>query len=400
MYKLIAKDGEARRGEVSTEHGTFQTPAFMPVGTYGAVKSISPEILHSINAEIILSNTYHLMERPGVDIIKLNGGLHNFMSWDKPILTDSGGYQVFSLAKKRKITEEGVEFNSALNGNKLFLNPEKCMELQQSYGVDIAMVLDECTPYPAEISVAEKSMQLSLRWAERSRNAFNSNKSSLFGIIQGGVYGDLREQSLEGLKRMDFEGYAIGGLSVGEPKEDLRQITNLIAPKMPADKPRYLMGVGTPLDIIKAVESGVDMFDCVIPTRHARNGYLYGSETIEDQLTGITYYPIHSLHNDNFSRAVYGGTLDPSTLFREGDTLLIRHQQADVRFDEEGWKKYKQEKDTCNYSPSSLTWQDRSAFWTTGSVLSSAQPDKIARPWSWTAVTKETLLRLQLLGYQ
>ena len=310
MYKLIAKDGEARRGEVSTEHGTFQTPAFMPVGTYGAVKSISPEILHSINAEIILSNTYHLMERPGVDIIQLNGGLHNFMSWDRPILTDSGGYQVFSLAKKRKITEEGVEFNSALNGNKLFLNPEKCMELQQSYGVDIAMVLDECTPYPAEIAVAERSMQLSLRWAERSRNSFDSNKSSLFGIIQGGVYGDLREQSLEGLKRMDFEGYAIGGLSVGEPKEDLRKITNLIAPKMPVDKPRYLMGVGTPLDIAKAVESGVDMFDCVIPTRHARNGYLYTSEGVVKIRNAANKHSIEPLDKEcdcytcqNFSRS-------------------------------------------------------------------------------------------------
>ena len=280
MYKLIAKDGEARRGEVSTAHGTFQTPAFMPVGTYGAVKSVSPEILETINAEIILSNTYHLMERPGVEIIKLNGGLHNFMSWNKPILTDSGGYQVFSLAKKRKITEEGIEFNSALNGNKLFLSPEKCMDLQLSYGVDIAMVLDECTPYPAEVEVAEKSMNLSLRWAQRSRDAFKSENSSLFGIIQGGVYKELREQSLEALKNIEFEGYAIGGLSVGEPKEDLQNITNFIAPMMPDDKPRYLMGVGTPLDIVKAVESGVDMFDCVIPTRHARNGYLYTSDGV------------------------------------------------------------------------------------------------------------------------
>ena len=280
MYKLIAKDGEARRGEVSTAHGTFQTPAFMPVGTYGAVKSVSPEILEKINAEIILSNTYHLMERPGVEIIKLNGGLHNFMSWNKPILTDSGGYQVFSLAKKRRVTEEGIEFNSALNGNKLFLNPEKCMDLQLSYGVDIAMVLDECTPYPAEVEVAAKSMNLSLRWAQRSRDAFKSENSSLFGIIQGGVYKELREQSLEALKNIEFEGYAIGGLSVGEPKEDLQNITNFIAPMMPDNKPRYLMGVGTPLDIVKAVESGVDMFDCVIPTRHARNGYLYTSDGV------------------------------------------------------------------------------------------------------------------------
>ena len=242
MYKLIAKDGEARRGEVSTAHGTFQTPAFMPVGTYGAVKSVSPEILETINAEIILSNTYHLMERPGVEIIKLNGGLHNFMSWNKPILTYSGGYQVFSLAKKRKITEEGIEFNSALNGNKLFLSPEKCMDLQLSYGVDIAMVLDECTPYPAEVEVAEKSMNLSLRWAQRSRDAFKSENSSLFGIIQGGVYKELREQSLEALKNIEFEGYAIGGLSVGEPKEDLQNITNFIAPMMPDDRSQFKKG--------------------------------------------------------------------------------------------------------------------------------------------------------------
>ena len=280
MYKLIAKDGQARRGEVITKHGSFQTPAFMPVGTYGAVKSMSPETLNSLEAEIILSNTYHLMERPGVEIIKANGGLHNFMSWSKPILTDSGGYQVFSLAKKRKISEEGVEFQSALNGNKLFLNPEKCMELQLAYGVDIAMALDECTPYPAEKSQAEASMHLSSRWAQRSRDSFPSDKSSLFGIIQGGVYKDLREKSLEVLKEIEFEGYAIGGLSVGEPKEDLQSITKHIAPQMPDDKPRYLMGVGTPLDIVKAVESGIDMFDCVIPTRHARNGYLYTSTGI------------------------------------------------------------------------------------------------------------------------
>ena len=230
MYNLIKKDGEARRGTVNTSHGVFQTPAFMPVGTYGAVKSLSPEILKQIDAEIILSNTYHLMERPGVDIIKSHGGLHNFMAWDKPILTDSGGYQVFSLAKKRKISEEGVEFASPLNGDKIFLNPEKCMELQTGYGVDIAMVLDECTPYPAEKPIAENSMNLSLRWARRSRDAFKSINSSLFGIIQGGIYDDLRENSLDALKEMEFEGYAIGGLSVGEPKEYLRSVVSHIAP--------------------------------------------------------------------------------------------------------------------------------------------------------------------------
>tara|TARA_A100001234_G_scaffold208857_1_gene207228 strand:+ start:818 stop:1942 length:1125 start_codon:yes stop_codon:yes gene_type:complete len=280
MYKLINKDGEARRGEVKTFHGIFQTPAFMPVGTYGAVKSLSPKILESLNAEIILSNTYHLMERPGVDIIKAHGGLHQFMSWNKPILTDSGGYQVFSLAKNRKITEEGVEFNSSLNGNKLTLTPEICMDLQTGYGIDIAMVLDECTPYPATNIEAEESMNLSLRWAQRSRDAFKSNKASLFGIIQGGVFEELREKSLEELLKIEFEGYALGGLSVGEPKEDLYRIVKHIAPKMPENKPRYLMGVGTPLDIVKSVESGIDMFDCVIPTRHARNGYLYTSKGV------------------------------------------------------------------------------------------------------------------------
>ena len=280
MYKLINKDGEARRGEVKTFHGIFQTPAFMPVGTYGAVKSLSPKILESLNAEIILSNTYHLMERPGVDIIKAHGGLHQFMSWNKPILTDSGGYQVFSLAKNRKITEEGVEFNSSLNGNKLTLTPEICMDLQTGYGVDIAMVLDECTPYPATNIEAEESMNLSLRWAQRSRDAFKSNKASLFGIIQGGVFEEFREKSLEELLKIEFEGYALGGLSVGEPKEDLYRIVKHIAPKMPENKPRYLMGVGTPMDIVKSVESGIDMFDCVIPTRHARNGYLYTSKGV------------------------------------------------------------------------------------------------------------------------
>lgn len=280
IYKLISKDGKARRGEVSTAHGVFQTPAFMPVGTYGAVKSISPEVLDSLNAEIILSNTYHLMERPGAEVIKAHGGLHNFMSWNKPILTDSGGYQVFSLAKNRKISEEGVEFNSSLNGDKIFLTPELCMDLQSTYGVDIAMVLDECTPYPAKISAAEDSMNLSLRWAKRSRESFKSVNSNLFGIVQGGVYEELREMSLSALIDMEFEGYAIGGLSVGEPKEDLLRIVSHIAPMMPEDKPRYLMGVGTPLDLVKAVVSGVDMFDCVIPTRHARNGYLYTTEGV------------------------------------------------------------------------------------------------------------------------
>ena len=276
-YTLIKEDGSARRGEVLTPHGSFQTPAFMPVGTYGAVKSLTPEHLSQLGAEIVLSNTYHLMQRPGVDIIRDHGGLHEFMGWDKPILTDSGGYQVFSLAKNRKITEEGVKFNSPLNGDRLFLSPESCMDLQKQYGVDIAMVLDECTPYPVEKSVAESSMRLSSRWAQRCRDSFVSDKQSLFGIIQGGVFKELRDESLEILTGIGFEGYAIGGLSVGESKSELKEIVSYITPKMPISAPRYLMGVGTPLDIANAVEQGVDMFDCVIPTRHARNGYLYTS---------------------------------------------------------------------------------------------------------------------------
>ena len=280
IYKLINKDGLARRGEITTVHGKFQTPAFMPVGTYGAVKSISPVTLEDLQAEIILSNTYHLMERPGIEIIKSHGGLHNFMGWKGPILTDSGGYQVFSLSKKRTLNEEGVEFFSPLNGDKKYLTPESCMQLQLDFGVDIAMVLDECTPYPVEERIAKESMHLSLRWAERCRSAFQSEKASLFGIIQGGVFENLREESLTELIKFDFEGYAIGGLSVGEPKEEMEKVVDFITPKMPEDKPRYLMGVGTPLDIGKAVRSGVDMFDCVIPTRHARNGYLYTSKGI------------------------------------------------------------------------------------------------------------------------
>ena len=277
IYTLIKEDGSARRGEVLTPHGSFQTPTFMPVGTYGAVKSVTPEHLSQLGAEIVLSNTYHLMQRPGVDIIRDHGGLHEFMGWDKPILTDSGGYQVFSLAKNRKITEEGVKFNSPLNGDKLFLSPESCMDLQLQYGVDIAMVLDECTPYPVEKSVADSSMRLSLRWAQRCRDSFVSDNQSLFGIIQGGVFNDLRDESLENLTSIGFEGYAIGGLSVGESKAELKEMVSYITPKMPITAPRYLMGVGTPLDIANAVEQGVDMFDCVIPTRHARNGYLYTS---------------------------------------------------------------------------------------------------------------------------
>ena len=279
-FKLIDRDGSARRGEISTLHGKIQTPSFMPVGTYGAVKSLSPLNLTELGAQIILSNTYHLMERPGAEIIKKHGGLHNFMGWEKPILTDSGGYQVFSLSKNRIITEEGVEFTSTLKGERVFLTPESCMQLQKDFSVDIAMVLDECTGYPVDKSIAEESMQLSMRWAKRCRNNFSSENAALFGIIQGGKFNDLRDESLENLLSIGFEGYAIGGLSVGEPKDEMNKVINHICPKMPDTKPRYLMGVGTPMDIVNAVSQGVDIFDCVIPTRHARNSYLYTSEGV------------------------------------------------------------------------------------------------------------------------
>ncbi|HIC27276.1 MAG TPA: tRNA guanosine(34) transglycosylase Tgt [Gammaproteobacteria bacterium] len=279
-FKLISEDGNARYGRITTTHGNIETPTFMPVGTYGAVKTLSPSALRELDAQIILSNTYHLMERPGIEIIKKHGGLHEFMAWNKPILTDSGGYQVFSLAKNRLISEEGVEFNSPLNGDSIFLSPEICMELQLNFGVDIAMVLDECTPFPVKKEIAEASMLLSMRWAQRCRDSFSSEESGLFGIIQGGVFKDLREESLEKLTSIGFEGYAIGGLSVGETIEEMFQVVDFISPIMPKNQPRYLMGVGTPMDILRSVLSGIDMFDCVIPTRHARNGYLYTSEGV------------------------------------------------------------------------------------------------------------------------
>ena len=279
-FNLIAEDGQARLGEVITSHGKIDTPVFMPVGTYGAVKTLSPRALMDLEAQIILSNTYHLMERPGIEIIKKHDGLHNFMSWDKPILTDSGGYQVFSLAKKRSISEEGVIFNSPLNGDSIFLSPESCMQLQADFGVDIAMVLDECTSFPVTKAKAKESMLLSMRWAQRCRNSFLSDTSGLFGIVQGGMFEDLREESLEKLIDINFEGYAIGGLSVGESREEMLKVVDFIALRMPKESPRYLMGVGTPLDILNSVQKGIDMFDCVIPTRHARNGYLYTSEGV------------------------------------------------------------------------------------------------------------------------
>ena len=275
QFTLHNQDGLARRGTVQLAHGNVETPAFMPVGTYGTVKAMSPLELEQINAHIVLGNTFHLWLRPGLDVIAAHGGLHKFMGWDKPILTDSGGFQVWSLGDLRKISEEGVKFRSPINGDSCFLTPEESMRIQRVLNSDIVMIFDECTPYPATHQQANESMQLSLRWAKRSKLAHAGNPSALFGIIQGGMYEDLRDISLAGLEEIDFDGYAIGGLSVGEPKEDMLRILAHTAPKMPQHKPRYLMGVGTPEDLVAAVSQGVDMFDCVMPTRNARNGWLF-----------------------------------------------------------------------------------------------------------------------------
>ncbi|GAA6134124.1 tRNA guanosine(34) transglycosylase Tgt [Oceaniserpentilla sp. 4NH20-0058] len=274
-FDLKKTEGKARRGTISFPRGEIQTPAFMPVGTYGSVKGLLPRDVKDTGAEIILGNTFHLWLRPGTDIIKQAGTLHNFMQWDKPILTDSGGFQVFSLGKMRKITEHGVTFRSPVNGDKVELTPEKSMEIQKDLGSDIVMIFDECTPYPATHKEAKDSMEMSLRWAQRSKDAHGDNPSALFGIIQGGMYEDLRDVSLEGLTEIGFDGYAIGGLSVGEPKEDMVRVLDHLAYKMPEDKPRYLMGVGKPEDLVEGVRRGIDMFDCVMPTRNARNGHLF-----------------------------------------------------------------------------------------------------------------------------
>ncbi len=274
-FELLATDGPARRGRLIFERGSVQTPAFMPVGTYGTVKAMTPEELRSIGAEIILGNTFHLMLRPGTDVITAHGDLHDFMHWNGPILTDSGGFQVFSLGALRRISEQGVTFRSPVNGDRVFLGPEESMAVQRALGADIVMVFDECTPYPANEQAAQTSMELSLRWAARSREAHADNPAALFGIVQGGMYESLRTISLEGLVDINFDGYAIGGLSVGETKAERERILTHLLPQMPTDRPRYLMGVGTPEDIVEAVQLGIDMFDCVMPTRNARNGHLF-----------------------------------------------------------------------------------------------------------------------------
>jgi queuine tRNA-ribosyltransferase len=278
-FELLAADGAARRGRLTLRHGLVETPVFMPVGTYGSVKAMSPAELEELGAGIVLGNTFHLWLRPGTEVIAKHGGLHRFMGWQRPILTDSGGFQVFSLGAMRKISEEGVAFASPINGDRLFLTAEDSMRIQRVLDSDIVMVFDECTPYPAEPAAAAASMRLSLRWAGRSKRAFvdddGGNPNALFGIVQGGMYPELRTESLEGLKKIGFEGYAIGGLSVGEPKEKMLEVLRHTAPLLPVAAPRYLMGVGTPEDLLDGVQAGIDMFDCVMPTRNARNGWLF-----------------------------------------------------------------------------------------------------------------------------
>jgi len=281
-YTLLKTDGHARRGRLELNHGTIETPIFMPVGTYGSVKAMSPVELEKIGAQIILGNTFHLWLRPGLETIRQFGGLHQFIGWNKPLLTDSGGFQVFSLGEMRKISEEGVKFSSPINGDRLFLSPEISMQIQRVLNSDVVMQFDECTPYeiegrPATREEAGQSMRMSLRWAKRSLDEFNreENPNALFGIVQGGMFEELRDESLAGLNDLDFHGLAIGGLSVGEPKEDMQRILAHTGPQLPAHKPRYLMGVGTPEDLVDGVAHGIDMFDCVMPTRNARNGWLF-----------------------------------------------------------------------------------------------------------------------------
>ncbi|MFA5494043.1 MAG: tRNA guanosine(34) transglycosylase Tgt [Porticoccaceae bacterium] len=309
-FQLDTRDGKARRGRLAFPRGVVETPAFMPVGTYGTVKAMLPRDVAAIGAQIVLGNTFHLMLRPGTEVIEAHGDLHDFMQWPGPILTDSGGFQVFSLGAMRKITEQGVTFQSPIDGSKVFMGPETSIGVQRSLGSDIVMIFDECTPYPATWEESKLSMELSLRWAARSKAAHGNSRSALFGIVQGGMYEDLRRQSLAALEGIGFDGYAIGGLSVGEPKEDMVRILDAIGDELPADRPRYLMGVGKPGDIIEAVRRGIDMFDCVLPTRNARNGYLFTSSGVVKIRNAVHRHDTGPLDADcdchtcgNFSRA-------------------------------------------------------------------------------------------------
>ena len=279
-FDLISIDEDARRAVLNFPRGRVDTPAFMPVGTYGTVKGMTPEELAGMGAQIILGNTFHLMLRPGTGVVRRHGDLHGFMHWQRPILTDSGGFQVFSLGELRKITEQGVRFRSPLDGSPVFMGPEEAMAVQRDLGSDVVMIFDECTPYPADVEQARRSMELSLRWAERSKRAHGDNQAALFGIVQGGMFEDLRVRSLNGLQEIGFDGYAVGGLSVGEPPEDRWRILDFLSELLPKDRPRYLMGVGTPEDIVESVRRGIDMFDCVMPTRNARNGHLFTHEGV------------------------------------------------------------------------------------------------------------------------
>jgi queuine tRNA-ribosyltransferase len=274
-FSVLATSGAARRGRLELAHGVVDTPVFMPVGTYGTVKAMAPDELIGLGAQIVLGNTFHLWLRPGLDVIAAHGGLHRFMAWQRPLLTDSGGFQVYSLGPLRKVEENGVAFASPINGDRMFLTPELSIDIQRTFDSDVAMVFDECTPYPATRDEAAQSMELSLRWARRSKLAHGNNANALFGIVQGGMHGDLRDASIAGLIEIGFDGYAIGGLSVGEPKDEMLRVLAYIAPHLPAAAPRYLMGVGTPEDLVEGVLAGIDMFDCVLPTRNARNGWLF-----------------------------------------------------------------------------------------------------------------------------
>jgi queuine tRNA-ribosyltransferase len=274
-FELLANDGRARRGRLTFARGEVDTPAFMPVGTYGTVKAMTPEELEGLGAQIVLGNTFHLMLRPGLEVVQAHGDLHRFMHWERPILTDSGGFQIWSLKELRTLSEEGVTFSSPVNGDRIALSPEDAIRVQHGLGSDIVMVLDECTPYPATVEQARESMELSLRWAARCKRAHGESASALFGIVQGGMHADLRRRSLDGLLREGFDGYAIGGLSVGETAAERDRVLDGLVPAMPADRPRYLMGVGTPEDLVESVRRGIDMFDCVLPTRNARNGFLF-----------------------------------------------------------------------------------------------------------------------------
>lgn len=344
-FEIDTQDGPARRARLKFPRGIVETPAFMPVGTYGTVKGMLPRDIKDIGAEIILGNTFHLMLRPGTEVIKAHGDLHNFAQWQGPILTDSGGFQVFSLGALRTITEQGVAFKSPIDGSPVYLNPEVAMQVQRDLGSDIVMIFDECTPYPATPHEARVSMELSLRWASRSKLAHGDSPSALFGIVQGGMHECLRGESLQGLVDIGFDGYAIGGLSVGEPKADMVRILSFLSDKMPVDKPRYLMGVGKPEDIVEAVRRGIDMFDCVMPTRNARNGHLFTKEGVVKIRNAVNRHDTRPLDAScdcytcqNFSRAylhhldkcgeILGAQLNTIHNLRHYQTLMLELREA------------------------------------------------------------------------